>query len=219
MEIEEHAGERSLSRADLRRRKLIASARRLFIDNGFHATGIAQIARESGIAVGQIYRDFASKEDIVASIVEEDCSDLIGDGALQRAIDQGDRDRIETWLLGFVVSDRDIEKRRLFAEIVAESGRNSRIAAIFAALQDTLRANLLRAIDKIAPGDGLQADRTALADMVITFSLGLLHHQLMRPTLDFQPLERQLQAILMNQMRELRRKARADCPASAAGPS
>ena len=36
-------GERS-SRADLRRRKLIETARMLFIQNGFHLTGIAQIS-------------------------------------------------------------------------------------------------------------------------------------------------------------------------------
>lgn len=57
-------------RADNRRRHLLDVARRLFIDQGFHQTGVAQIAAESGIKVGQIYRDFASKEAIIAAICE-----------------------------------------------------------------------------------------------------------------------------------------------------
>jgi len=42
-------------RANARRERIMASARRLFLINGFHATGVAQIARESGVAVGQLY--------------------------------------------------------------------------------------------------------------------------------------------------------------------
>ncbi|RZM06398.1 MAG: TetR/AcrR family transcriptional regulator, partial [Sphingomonas sp.] len=37
-------------------------ARRLFVEHGFHSTGIALIAKESGVAVQQLYRDFPSKE-------------------------------------------------------------------------------------------------------------------------------------------------------------
>ena len=47
-------------------------ARTLFTEQGFHRTGVAQIAAASGIKVGQIYRDFADKEAIVAAIVESD---------------------------------------------------------------------------------------------------------------------------------------------------
>ena len=55
-------------RATARREKVIQAARTAFKANGFHATGIAQIAHASGVAVGQIYRDFANKEAIVAEI-------------------------------------------------------------------------------------------------------------------------------------------------------
>ena len=44
------------SRAQQRRDKVVDVARRLFASQGFHATGMAQIAKESGVAVGQIYR-------------------------------------------------------------------------------------------------------------------------------------------------------------------
>ena len=59
-ETTEDGGVPHREKALLRREKIVSAARRLFIANGFHATGVAQIAKESGIAVGQIYRDFSS---------------------------------------------------------------------------------------------------------------------------------------------------------------
>ncbi len=65
------------SRAEMRRQRVMQAARKLFIENGFHATGMAQVAKMSGVAIGQIYRDFASKEEIVVALVEADCGRLM----------------------------------------------------------------------------------------------------------------------------------------------
>jgi AcrR family transcriptional regulator len=184
------------SRAEQRRARVIATARRLFVDGGFHATGIAQIARESGIGVGQIYRDFASKEEIVAAIVAADCGEYQRAEELHRAIAAGDRDGVRRWLHELVEPEDDLEGSRLFAEIVAESSRNERIAAIFAKLQSDLRANMLAALALLAPGEALAEPRARLADAVLTMSLGMLHHSLMQPALDTTRLARTLQAIV-----------------------
>ena len=53
-----------------RSRKLIEDAAyELFLEQGFHATSMRQIARKSGLAVGGIYNHFSSKEDIFKSIL------------------------------------------------------------------------------------------------------------------------------------------------------
>lgn len=200
------------SRADLRRRKLIDTARKLFIENGFHATGIAQIARESGIAVGQIYRDFSSKEEIVAALVTTDCGRFMQAELLKAAIQTGDSEAAQAWLRHLVETEDEVEEARLFAEIVAESSRNERIAAIFTALQDEIRENILAALALLAPGDGLAERRVVLADAIMTFSLGLLHHRLMRPALQVAPLVRTLQGVIDEQVRALR--VQAGCPDS-----
>lgn len=184
------------SRADLRRRKLIETARALFIENGFHATGIAQIARESGIAVGQIYRDFASKEEIVAALVEEDCGSFLQAQALEAAIRDGDRRKVRDWLHDFLQPEDDPEGHRLFAEIVAESARNERIAGIFAALQERMRTKLLAALAMLAPGEDRAELRGVLADAISTMSLGLLHHRLMQPSLELSPVVALFQAMV-----------------------
>ena len=41
----------------------------LFMEHGFHATSMRQIADKAGLALGGIYNHFASKEDIFAAIV------------------------------------------------------------------------------------------------------------------------------------------------------
>lgn len=192
-----------LDRAGLRRRALIDTARRLFIDNGFHATGIAQIARDSGIAVGQIYRDFDSKEAIVAALVQGDCAKMMRADELRAAIDAGCVEQVRAWLHDFMEPDDDLGGNKMFAEIVAESARNARIAAIFTDLDDTLRANILAALALLAPGPNLQARREVLADAVATISLGMLHHRLMRPALDIAPLVLTFRTILDEQIRLL----------------
>src|SRR3546814_10817567 len=59
-------------RSAARRQHILATTRDLFVKRGFHQTGMAQIASSSGIAVGQIYRDFANKEAIIAAIRSEE---------------------------------------------------------------------------------------------------------------------------------------------------
>ena len=168
----------------------------LFIQNGFHLTGIAQIARESGIAVGQIYRDFSAKEEIVAALVEEDCARFMDVGTLDAAIGRGDSDAVRAWLRHFVDPDDDRDGDRMFAEIVAEASRNERIAAIFVGLQDRFRSNLLAALAIAAPGEATAARRATLADTIMTLSIGLLHHRLIRPTLDTPALAGALRALI-----------------------
>ena len=67
------------SRADARRDKLLDAARTLFAERGFHSTGVAQIASASGVKVGQIYRDFANKEEIVAAIAVRDLEQFLAE--------------------------------------------------------------------------------------------------------------------------------------------
>lgn len=183
------------SRAELRRARVQDTARKLFIENGFHATGMAQIAKESGIAVGQIYRDFSCKEDIVAALVEADCGRLMMYESLDEALRRGDRGVVRGWLREFI-EPGDMEDARLFAEILAESSRNDRIAAIFRSLQEELRRRILSALELLVPGHAQADRRSIMADAVMTLSLGVFQHQLLRPQLDVPRLVRALDSIL-----------------------
>lgn len=196
-------GPRGGGRAAARRRQVIDAARLLFSDNGFHATGIAQIAKQSGIAVGQIYRDFASKEDIVAAIVAADCASFMAGDSLNHAVCRGDADSVRAWIHGFVDPEEKADDGRMFAEILAESSRNDRIAGIFTTVQAEARANMLTALGLFAPAPEMAQRRSNLADTIITMSLGLMHHRLMHREIDRDALVTSLIAIVDRELADL----------------
>ena len=172
-----------LDRAELRRRRIIEAARNLFVCNGFHATGVAQIAKASGVAVGQIYRDFEAKEEIVAAIVEGDCARLLERESLHRAVESGDVDAVWRWIRQFIQPTVDREAIVMFAEIIAESTRNHRIAAIFDRTRADVGVSLLSALVLLAPGDEIADRRALLAELILTLSLGLKQRVLLQPDL------------------------------------
>ncbi len=51
-----------------KRRKILDAAVRVFAQNGFYNSKVAQIAREAGVADGTIYLYFKSKEDILVQV-------------------------------------------------------------------------------------------------------------------------------------------------------
>ena len=176
-------GRARVSRADARRDKLIAAARTLFAEHGFHNTGIAQIARHSGVLVGQIYRDFASKEDIVAEIVARDLDLFLADADLCAAIDRGDAAAVRQWLWHFVEGNT-VPDDRLIAEIVAESSRNERIGTLFRAIHDRLSSRVHGALEMLVPEPAKHQARAMLAEVILTISAGFFHRRLGQPDLD-----------------------------------
>lgn len=182
-ETTEEGGVPHGDKAMLRRGRIVSAARKLFIANGFHATGVAQIAKESGIAVGQIYRHFSSKEAIVAQIVQADCRDFLAPESLCAGIRSGDAESIWAWIGDFLRSEPD-ESDPLFAEIVAETTRNERIAAIFVDAREEVRGAMLAALSSLIPGDAVTDRRNALADVITSSALGLMQHRFLSPAED-----------------------------------
>jgi len=176
------------TRAELRRHNIKEVARRLFIENGFHATGIAAIAKESGVAVQQLYRDFPSKEDIIAAIVAADCERFADQQTLNRALATKDRDGIIAWLVG-TPSRKDEAGDRLFLEIAAEAARNDRIKAIFLDVRERASENISRAFAGLMGSDSVKSEHYTLAQAFMVISLGsvcarTLHQENVKPASD-----------------------------------
>lgn len=162
------------SRADARRDRLLEAARTLFAERGFHSTGVAQIAKASGVLVGQIYRDFANKEEIVAAIASRDLEASLAEAELERAARAGDVAAVRAWIRRFVTAKVD-KDCRLAAEIMAESMRNPRIADTFRAIQQRVRCSLSRALSALAPGPDREHDRALTAEVILTVGSGIFH--------------------------------------------
>jgi len=52
-----------------RREKIMTAAKKVFARNGFHATAIADVAREAGLAYGSVYQYFNSKDDLFQALM------------------------------------------------------------------------------------------------------------------------------------------------------
>jgi AcrR family transcriptional regulator len=62
---------RAVSEEDKSRRRdeIMAAAKKVFVRKGFHATTIADIAKEAGLAYGSIYWYFDSKDDLFHALI------------------------------------------------------------------------------------------------------------------------------------------------------
>lgn len=68
------------------RQAIVDAAERRFIEHGFHATSVEQIAAEAGYTKGAVYSNFASKEDLFFAVYERRAER--GRAELESIIDQ-----------------------------------------------------------------------------------------------------------------------------------
>jgi AcrR family transcriptional regulator len=105
--------------AERNRRAILDAAEAVFGEHGLDV-GVAEIAARAGVGRGTLFRNFASKEDLIAAIV----SDRMADTAARAR--------------ELLASDRDDALFELITEMVARS-RTSR--TLFEAVQDTFLQN------------------------------------------------------------------------------
>lgn len=115
------------------RERIVAAARQLFSERGFHKTAMADLADFAQVSVGAIYRSFTSKSDIIRAIILTDTEETFGQ--LQAEIDEVRAGRttgdaaVERLIMEWL-SKRD---DALNHEIVAEGHRNPEVAELLVA--------------------------------------------------------------------------------------
>jgi AcrR family transcriptional regulator len=139
---------------------------------------MTQIAQSSKVLVGQIYRDFAGKEELIAAIVERDLSQILDDPELIEAIATGRTEQVNCWLRHFITRRLDQESRSILADIYSEASRNPRIATIMTAAHERLRKRLRSAAMVWAPAPEQEAPRERLTELIITLAGANLHREI-----------------------------------------
>ncbi|MGI4730252.1 MAG: TetR/AcrR family transcriptional regulator [Janthinobacterium lividum] len=183
-------------RAEERRRHLLDTARTLFAEHGFHQTGIARIAEASGIKVGQIYRDFDSKEAIIAAIVEADIIGWLEEDVLAAAVLAHDLPAIRRWIARFGDCDETLDECRMMTQVVAESARNERIAAIHRAVDERCRASLTAALSALAPGCCRAEDSALLVEFILIVGFGAAMRRAIHPEMPTHAFGRLLRSMV-----------------------
>jgi TetR/AcrR family transcriptional repressor of uid operon len=164
------------------RARVIATARALFQQKGFHQTAMADLSDRSGVSVGQIYRLFACKSDMIAAIVQEDTEArltrlteiLDGVGAGRCTAREGFRQA--------VLDGLNEGKEALTFEILAEGFRNPQVGGEIGELCERYRAMLGKMI-RAAGGSVEGARLVAAEDMLLAVIFGLSNRALSRPVL------------------------------------
>lgn len=165
------------------RERVVAAARRLFSERGFHRTAMADLAEDADVSVGTIYRSFASKSDIIRAIIQSDteetlaglqsCIDRVRNGSLSGndAVEQ----LVKTWL----------SKRTdpLSHEIVAEAHRNQEVAQLVSLICCQFRA-LLRDLASLLKSGLSEVEIEGVAEILLACLFGMGNREFTAPRLD-----------------------------------
>jgi AcrR family transcriptional regulator len=162
---------------DARREHILAAARRCFLRDGFHATSMQDLFAEAELSSGAIYRYFASKDDMIIAIAEDNMRDVVEMIQSLALDDPGSS-------IGSVLANIfDIVERRHAQEglgglailVWAEALRNPALAEQFTALLLQLRAGLTDAVRERQQRDHVAAEAlgSLLASIVPGYILQL----------------------------------------------
>jgi AcrR family transcriptional regulator len=139
-----------------RRKEILAAAQRRFALNGFHATTISDIVRESGVSQGTFYLYFQTKDDVIAALADDRSQ---GD-ALVGAIAGAETDPVVGLATLFDLHGQTLgdpqraDERRVAIQGWAEALRNDQIRERLVANTARVEAEIARLVER-----GQQAGR------------------------------------------------------------
>lgn len=190
------------------RAELVAAARRAFLREGFHAASLDAIAEEAGYTKGAFYSNFASKDDVLVSVLEEHFRDRAE--AYESLVSSAET--IED-AYGAVArfwhdaNEREPEWSRLVIEFMAHASRNEK-------LRQAVREVRERGLDRIARIVELLAERHGVEYTIPISELvrgsgalkrGLAVEQLLDPGLSVEAFEEMHVAFIRGLTKQKRR--------------
>jgi len=176
---------RPLSRAERRqqtRDDLIGAADHAFVDGGFHATSLDQIAAAAGYTKGAVYSNFASKEDLFFAVYERRAA--VAEAQMVELFEAdaaAGLDRISADTSGRV--NRDDGWLAVFFEFWAHVIRHPELRGRFAAIHRRLQEPVAAALERVAAERGVELPDAALPLAVASgaMQIGLALERLTQP--------------------------------------
>lgn len=166
--------------AQQRREEIIRAAHKCFISRGFHATGMADIAREFGMSAGHIYNYFPSKTAIIEEVISRGMEDFYkNSSALQESQESYEKtlEQVRRVLSGFLKKERVA----LSLELVAEASHDPELEKVLREADVKARMHLKELTNR----EGNSPKDWALIDMGMATFEGLGLRFLRNPDLDF----------------------------------
>jgi AcrR family transcriptional regulator len=89
-------------------RRILDGATQAFYEKGFHGVGVDELGRRAGLAGPSIYRHFSSKDEILATLLNEALDELLAATRPQVADPLEDLTRALTHHLDFTIGNRQL---------------------------------------------------------------------------------------------------------------
>ncbi len=167
-----------------RRERILDAAEQCFARAGFHRSTMQDICKEAGVSPGALYVYFASKEDLIAGIVERDRAKLASELAelanapdlLSALAKLGEQYTIE----------EPQHKRVLGIEIGSEATRNPAVGATFRSVDEYCRQSFEQLFERASQDGKIKPDEDpkTLAEVVSLIGDGLFWRRAVDPNFD-----------------------------------
>lgn len=156
-----------------RRAEILSSAKRCFKRSGLHGASVSSIASEAHLSVGQLYRVFQSKEEIIEEIVNDIVSHKL-EYMVSNNILTGNEDEFAKILLEI---KRSLGKDDfLLMEINAEASRNKKFLDIIVSADKRLKKQGGEQIKNMHPEFSESQVKILIEFLAIIFD-GVLYRQ------------------------------------------
>jgi TetR/AcrR family transcriptional regulator, repressor for uid operon len=182
------------------RDRILQAARGLFDQRGFHSTPVADLAAEAKVSVGQIYRFFPGKDDIIVAIVEADVDGRLRE--MEQVFAQVRAGRSTAFEAVQAIARLSLLRQMALSfEMLAEAYRNERVAAQLQVLAERYRARI-RELALLVRPDAADPELEAYEDILTACFFGLGHRTLIAPNLDIERASHQTACLLMQALSE-----------------
>ncbi|WP_313806240.1 helix-turn-helix domain-containing protein [Sphingobium sp.] len=184
------------------RNRILNAARDLFAAHGFHQSAMAELASAAQVSVGQIYRLFKGKEDIIEAIVASDAHDreaIIL--SLQARLNAGEISIEQTFEL-LLLEMMDNPHEALYFDILAEGFRNARVGGTIADMCARLRKSLGAFACVANPALSGEALKGA-EEVILACLFGLGHRSLSVPAISAQRTAKRAASMIVAALRSM----------------
>lgn len=198
------ATSKTTARVQAQRQRILDAAAKCFIEKGFHAAGIADIAIAADMSVGLLYRYFKNKSAIVNAMTDqclEDGSYIINRLETAEDVLSATMAAFEQWCCR---TDPKLNAA-LILEITAESTRDKQLAAAARKKDEIVRAQLEGMIRRRASRNTRPLPPAAARARAMVLHLlmeGLVVRAVREPELDRSMLKGALRVALSDLMRD-----------------
>ncbi|TVU72912.1 MULTISPECIES: TetR/AcrR family transcriptional regulator [Cobetia] len=172
---------RASPRGEARRKRQLSVAREHFLEQGFAATSINDIARDAGGSLATLYRNFGSKEGLFLAVMQQEAKSVWA--LMDQQVSDGSRPAQALERFGMAILSLALQPRliRLLRGLAFESGRTPELGRLF--LENGPDVTRQRLADYLSqqvkkgtlPASGLGTQPLNAANMLMGMLLSPLH--------------------------------------------